>query len=260
MDLLDALPDPALLVRDRHVLRDNPAARAFFGPDLMGQRIEDVLPLAAIAALEGRRPPPASCRHMDGDNRLLSWSCVHLEGHSLLLSCDLTGRVAEGVEARLAHLQALNALSLTVARQAPIERCCELAFLALGALDSVTRGGVARLDGDVLLGVYTWNQGVGKADDRRWPLASTPGSTSLERKGPVQVRTSGAQAVRWRQLTGLARSGIKAVLYVPLDPKDPQGVISLGCTRMSGFSPETIQAVERIAEPLALALRRTSPA
>ncbi len=246
MDLLDALPDPALLVHERRVLRANPAAHAFFGAELVGQRIEDVLPLAkAFLAREGGK-------------RLVAWSCVHLEDRCLLLACDVTGRVPEGAEDRIARLEALNRLSLAVASGADIQACAAMAFDALGELEGITRGGLSRLDGDALQGLFTWSQGVGRADERRWPLAATPGSACLDRKGPVQVRTSGAQAVRWRQLTALARSGVKAVLYVPLDPADPRGVLSLGSTRMSGFSPPTVEAVQALAEPLAVALRRAA--
>jgi hypothetical protein len=258
VDLLDALPDPALLVHERRVLRANPAAHAFFGAELVGQRIEDVLPLAAVRALDQERPPLETCRHMDGDNRLVAWSCVHLEDRCLLLACDVTGRVPEGAEDRIARLEALNRLSLAVASGADIQACAAMAFDALGELEGITRGGLSRLDGDALQGLFTWSQGVGRADERRWPLAATPGSACLDRKGPVQVRTSGAQAVRWRQLTALARSGVKAVLYVPLDPADPRGVLSLGSTRMSGFSPPTVEAVQALAEPLAVALRRAA--
>jgi len=260
LEILDLVPDLAVHVSDGRIRWLNVAALDFLGQGALEQSIHDVLPMGALDALEGAPAEPSVCRHIDGTNRQVHWQVSEIAGAKLLLGRDVTGQVdaTRALEIQMRRLEALHAITLAVARGAEIGAICDVAFRALAPIVGVVRGGVADLEGEELRVFYHWNRGASTIGERRRvPISETPSESCIVRRMPVQMRTTGSAALRWRQFRSLQRAGVRAVLYTPLVAGDHvYGLISLGTDNLAGFSPEDIEAVSEVAAQLSAALAR----
>lgn len=259
-EILDLIHDIAIVVEDGRILHMNTAGLEFAGEAALGQAIGDRLPMAALEALEGNDPEPGLCRHLDGTNRSVHWRVSRLGDNQLLLGRDVTGQVdaTDALALRMSRLEALHGITLAVARGESIGAICDIAFRSLAPVVSIVRGGVAALEGNELRVFYHWNRGHSVlGDKRKVRVDETPSNSCITRRMPIQMRTTGSAALRWRQFRSLQRAGVRAVLYTPLIGGDEVlGLISLGTANLGGFTPEDIEAVSEVAAQLSAAMDR----
>ena len=262
LHLPDVFPEPVLGIdAGGQIVYVNQASEDWFGT-LRFQMARDVLPVAALAALEGEQPEPDACRLVNGERRVAQWTDVtppH-SGFQILLARDVTEQVtaAETLSNRMRRLEVVHGITLALARGEPVEEVCHLAIDNLNGLIRIRRGGMLCFDGRRLSAHCSWTEGAWSTNDEgEWALDDTPASSAIYRRMPVQMRTTGADAIRWKELRTLDRQGVRAVLYVPLAAtSEIIGVLTLGTGDVAGFSPDDVQAATEVAAQLSTAMVR----
>ena len=262
LHLPDVFPEPVLGIdAGGQIVYCNGAAEAWFGP-IRFAAARDVLPMAALSALRGEHPESDACRLVDGERRVAQWmDCTGEEmAFQILLARDVTEQVqaAETLSNRMRRLEVVHGITLALARGESIESICRTAFGNLNSVVGIRRGGLISFAARRLYVLFSWNEGHWSSDDdRSWDLDETPASSAIYRRMPVQMRTVGADAIRWKQFRTLNRQGVKAVLYVPLIAGDEVlGLMSLGKSAVGGFTPDDVQACTEVAAQLSTALVR----
>ncbi len=262
LHLPDVFPEPVLgLDAGGQIVYVNQAAEDWFGP-IRFQAARDVLPVAGLAALRGEQPEPEACRLVDGRRRVAQWmdATPPHSAFQILLARDVTDQAlaAETLSNRMRRLEVVHGITLALARGQSVEAICHLAMDNLNSLISIRRGGLVSFDGRRLSVLCSWTEGSwSNSDEREWTLDETPASSAIYRRTPVQMRTTGADALRWKQFRTLDRQGVRAVLYVPLIANaEIIGLLSLGTGDVAGFSPDDVQAATEVAAQLSTALVR----
>ena len=262
LHLPDVFPEPMLGVDDEgQIVYANAAAQDWFGP-IRFKAARDVLPLAALAALAGEQPEPDACRRVDGERRVALWTdCTPPQSNfNIVMARDLTQQIqaSEQLNNRMRRLEVVHSITLALARGEDIDRISRKAFDNLQAVVGIRRGSLIRFADRRLHVLFAWNDGRWSQDDAQsWTLQETPASSAIYRRMPVQMRTAGTDAIRWKEFRTLDRQGIKAMLYVPLIAGDDVlGLLSLGKADVAGFTPDDVQAATEVAAQLSTALLR----
>jgi len=261
LQLPDVFPEPVVGVdAGGQIVYLNEAGERWFG-NIRFQAARDMLPVAGLDALKGLLPEPEACRLVSGERRVARWMDVTPPSSAvrILLARDVTEQfqTAQTLSNRMRRLEVVHSITLAIARGQPVGTIGRMALDNLQSLLGLKQATLASFDGRRLQVQYSLIEGVWSEGGKVYTLDATPAASAVYRHTAVQMRTTGVDALQWKQFRTLDRQGVRAVLYVPLIANaEVMGLLTLGTGDIAGFTPDDVQAATEVAAQLSTALVR----